>query len=822
MIRHDAVGGWKIKSWVPMFVLLLSCSLHADSYYLESAYSNKRNDGAGQVYTVVNTNAWATLDSEHPDDFLPTDEYVVGSGRNLCLPAKAGTADSIVWNIKSLRIGTVAGDFGVVSHYMNGSATMTYGNDGLVFANGGYCVQTYPGASDVKTYGNIAVVAPASAPFQLSVAYARAGMSFCGDLSGDENAGLIVGVKPLVWDQGVCSNQTFFLRGNTSSYLGSVVVTSRYESISTTGWGMRLVGGSTLSGTTLVHRGCAVAALSTSDTLTFGTLELAEGAAIDVSVAVTGTGSAAAYACGLIKVTDSFVQKGKAYVRVADDFMMTATGELPVLTVPQASPLYKDDFEILGNEVLALDVAVNPDAGTKSLVIKIPSFVYLTVSDADSLSQDKADSSVTNAAHWSDGQVPHAGADYYVRQLVASTTTALSTQGGHKQYGTHSFGGDSLTMGPGTKLYGFAENYNLKKLTLLAGSGLSLGNASLTQFIGDELCVPSGTVTLYAYCGTAGYSMRLNMELTGSGTLRFEGVNNTGSPHGVYRFYKASPNFTGRFFVTQKKQSSAPTWGEGYQEVRFDNGAQLGGDLPALDPQAVTLERYGMIRTLGSFTVTAAQNRGVFVNGADYGARIFTDKSKDGSLHELRLDTCLTMNGRLYKEGEGTLTLGGALKFGEAIQDEPIALSNRIDVLAGTLKVASATAVDGLEIAFAEGSRLALAPNVADAAFRACGVRNVKTDTPFVLAAGMTKLPFDVDWSGVTKTALKEIGGAVRVGLLTISAAAAPSVRSVFSADDYMHQVPGFTCKTFETTDDAGNVVFGLEYEPAGLLMILR
>ena len=564
------------KEMVALFGLVVAMApAVADTYYLQQAYSNKRGDGAGQVYTLTNTAAWATSGGANPSAIQAGDAYVVSSGRLLCLPAKSAASDSLTFPAK-MTVGEVGGTVGYLLQYMYTSAVIDWAG-GIEFANGDYLEQTWTRSGntqgDLKVNGDVTVTSPAATPFHLSMGYGNVQFSFNGNLSGGSTVGLLVGAKPRQGNNGVVSRQTIRFCGDTSGYLGEMVVTSRYETVSATDWGMSIAGRSTLPGTTIVNKGCMVHALSSSDTLTCGTLVLRDGAAIHVpvSVAATADGFPSAYACGLVKATTSFSMDGTAYVRVTDDFFMTAATTLPVLTVPIAATLSKDNFEVIGPPGITLGVVEDEIAGTKSLVVNTPKYVYLTTSDVDSVSQNNADSSVTNAAHWSDHATPHSGADYFVKRLVSGTWTALVLQGGHKQYGTHSFGGDSLTMGAGTRLYGFAENYNLSKLTLLDGSEYSLGNATLTKLIGNELCVPDGTVVLRAYCGTTNYStyaMRINMPLTGRGTIRLEGVDNTGSPHGVYYFLQQSPDFTGRFIVTQLKQTSAPKWGDGYQEIR--------------------------------------------------------------------------------------------------------------------------------------------------------------------------------------------------------------------------------------------------------------
>ena len=827
----DGMTSGAFKSALVLIMVTTAILANAgETYYLQPGYSNKRGDGAGQTYTLINPAAWATTISggDNPTAIQAGDFYVVANGKLLCLPAKSAASDSLTFPAK-MTIGEVGGAVGYLLQYMYNSAVIDWAG-GIELANGDYLEQTWTRGGntqgDLQVSGDVTVISPVDVPFHISLGYGNVQFSFNGALSGGSGTGLLLGAKPRQGNNGIVSRQTVRFLGDTTGYLGEMIVTSRYESITSSDWGMSLAGRSTLPGTTTVNRGCMVHAVSSSDTLTFGSLVLRDGAGIGVNISVTASagGYPTAYACGLVKVTNSFAMDGRAIVRIADDVVMSAATDLPVLTVPYSASLDKDDFDVIGLNGLSLDVIEDAVAGTKSLVLKVPAYVYLTVSDTDSVVQNTADSSITNAAHWSDGNVPHSGEDYRVRRLVSGQTTALATQGGHKTYGNYSFGGDSLTMESGTKLYGFAENFNIKKLTLLDGSGVSLGNATHTRFYGDELCVPNGTATLYAYCSTVSYyHMRIDMPLTGAGTVKMEGVNNTSSPHGIYRFMKQSPDFKGRFVVSQVKQSSAPKWAEGYQEMWVSDALQLGGNLPILDLKAVTLENYGMIRAKASFTVAASQNRGIFVGEGVYGGRIAVESDGNGNPYEMVLNTCLTMNGRLFKEGAGTLTLGGMVKFGETGQDAPIALSNRLDVLAGTLKVTSATAVDGLAIALSNGTQVVLSPDLSDTALTANGIQNVKTDTPFILPSGASSLPLVLDWSKLTKEHLDAYAGGekFRLVVLKVSGNASGNVRGMFSASSVARNLPGYKCTPVEFTD-GGNYVFALDFEPIGFIVVFR
>ena len=124
------------------------------------------------------------------------------------------------------------------------------------------------------------------------------------------------------------------------------------------------------------------------------------------------------------------------------------------------------------------------------------------------------------------------------------------------------------------------------------------------------------------------------------------------------------------------------------------------------------------------------------------------------------------MNGELWKEGAGTLVLGGECLFGSAGASDPLEDTVAdIHLKEGVLAIASVFAIDGCRLSISNGTSLAVAYSSGNSALLKYGLRNVKTAEPFVLYdVEGGKLPLAVDFSGWGDT----VPIALEVGLVTV------------------------------------------------------
>jgi hypothetical protein len=204
------------------------------------------------------------------------------------------------------------------------------------------------------------------------------------------------------------------------------------------------------------------------------------------------------------------------------------------------------------------------------------------------------------------------------------------------------------------------------------------------------------------------------------------------------------------------QQNNTPTINK-YQKLSVCNNA-LGGILPEFNPAALcltdqsTLEVDEMSPTQRLENVV---NRGVLIDGV---GRVLLEEA-----HEyLRIDWPVSMNGELWKEGAGTLVLGGECLFGSAGAEDPLEDTVAdIHLKEGVLAIASASAIDGCRLSISNNTTLAVAYSSDDNALLKSGLRKVKTAEPFVLCdVEGGKLPLVVDFSdwGGTMPATLEVG----------------------------------------------------------------
>ena len=128
----------------------------------------------------------------------------------------------------------------------------------------------------------------------------------------------------------------------------------------------------------------------------------------------------------------------------------------------------------------------------------------------------------------------------------------------------------------------------------------------------------------------------------------------------------------------------------------------------------------------------------------------------------LTLSNQVTYAGVVTKSDAGVLELGGTARFVDGQPETaPAATSNELVIAAGALKVSSATAVDGLDVSFAAGTKLVVGKD--------CGFYNVKSANPLTIAD--EKLSVEI--AGFDE---KPEGCDVEVAVLTLNKAAAEGI----------------------------------------------
>ena len=145
-------------------------------------------------------------------------DYVVKDGHVMSPPRSS----SAVFNGNSLRIGEVGGTEGLLACYpTTADATVTFANDGIVFANGTFC-NWY--GNPITVLGNVEVTSPDTAPFSLYANQHGKSITFAGTVAGAAGTGLWlysrVGQGRDSWSQQnfVCH----FINDSLAGYHGSI------------------------------------------------------------------------------------------------------------------------------------------------------------------------------------------------------------------------------------------------------------------------------------------------------------------------------------------------------------------------------------------------------------------------------------------------------------------------------------------------------------------------------------------------------------------------------------------------------------------------
>ena len=753
-----------------------------------------------------------------------SDIFVVRDGRNIrTCDSVASASFATTFTCKRIVFGDVAaGTAGTFLCYAQGEAHVNFSpdpaQDGAYFDKG--YVSGQMGSGRVGTInGKITVTSSAADPFAVISAYDGYILDFTGPISATTGTGLRIGGTDSA-NANARRNATNFtvrLTGDLSDFKGTIAVKpscNNFAANPTYLTTLALAGAGGLpSGNLVLEPGSALTVPGSENTVGCTDLSIGDGVSLTLAMANVKEGDGVTRPhCAKIAMSGDLSVAGTVRVVLDSNEDIPANGETNRLAILVAAKggIDKTRFALAdgGFYFLGFDVDTDAETGAQTLYAEFAPVVKLVMSDPDAkdLSGTRIyRSAVTNAASWSDGKVPHAGAHYIVandatvsgrpqRDIdgVKVPITVLRVEGTDAAY---RFPGESLTIGDGCCLITFCTGLTVPTLRLLDGSTAWCGQQRSTTISNTVLVAESGTVRVGAYNGN---TLKHDGTLSGSAQVVCGTVLLTGAPQGNYRFFGDNSSFAGTFTVTQVVAGASFT--EKFSTFYVKPGCSLGGNLETFDPRALVLSRYSVLRTQdGNVSIPTGTNRGLCADGV---GRIYTDG-------KFSLGMPLTIDGSLYKEGTGTLQLDAdAAGVGEN--------GGTLVVTNGTLAVHSAGAVDGFTVAFAPGTALSLKVDLADEELTRYGIRNVKTDTPFALADGMTRLPLSVDVSQVS--AIPEKG--VTVGVLTVADAATNALESVFSVSRFYS---GCSFRPVKLHDgENGWTTYAARLVPAGLAISFR
>lgn len=734
-------------------------------------------------------------------------DYVVKDGHQMCPPRWYSAESPSVFNGHSLTIGEVGGTGGsLVCFPFAAGATVTFDNDGIVFANGTFCDQYgYP----ITVLGKVTVTAPDTAPFSLYANQHGKSITFAGTVAGAAGTGLWlysrVGPGRDSWNQQhfICH----FTNDSLAGYYGTIhchqwhrEYTSdppssaiRTEFASDTG---------TFPGRLVIDYNCAVRGETASSIVSIGTLEMLSNACIQVVYDKTSKTAAQ------VKVTDSFIHSsGKVRVLFSSPHSTGTYSDgnlvpaLPILKAPAGVTLNAADFalETATFPSFSLYVETDPADGLSTLYLKQHGkVVTLTASDT---SGDHSTFAFGHGDHWSDGEAPSSDKDYFADgKTLYAYIDAGSSFKGHvlaMRGGTFTLS-ESVTI-PEFRTVGTFNNVHI------SGSGKNLsGHITHSPDTTNPLIFSEG----------ANRTFGLFAEIEGNGRVDFM---HTGTSRKPVTFWlgTSNRNFTGR--INFYSAHPAYTAWSICAKIGFTNVDALGGPMKSWTYNGHTLEHYSQLEPSGGPHTLNRKNCGLFVNGSG------TIVVPGGGFTLLER---ITWNGTLRLFGgnaanPGRFRLGGEAPFFTTDGGTtPVADKNRLWVNVATLVPLSSEVFQGVNVDFSANMGVEIAvPELSDSGLGRYGMHNTLIDNPFTFADEQLKVTI-VDPNGSATPSVQTGRGKVIVPICTVNATAAESLRGKICLASLPYPVVAQSIE--EVTNQDGSITFRAKLIVRGTRIIIR
>ena len=700
-------------------------------------------------------------------------------------------------NARSLTLGEVDGTAGNFFAYYSA----TFQNEGIIFANG----EVYPRASQDTFSGKATFTSPASAPYRFhGTNYRPVGFTIAGDAHSAETAGI------LAYSQGTNGFHLTF-SGDTSSYLGSVVITSQYTSAGAP-WGaeLRLSGSASyFGGSITVRDGATLCPLIATS---IGSLTLDPGSSLSLVAGNTLTVRTA------LTVTDGPVQVALSGAPSAD---VNAVTRYALITMPASSACTEADFSVPNygsNFRTAPHLYIETSGETKTLCAAYYPTVTLTVrNNGSGIGDTTTESAITNGTYWSDNEPVHDFAHYYVSRI--SGTTGIMTP--YAQEETMVFPGRSLRFGEYTSFAIRTGDYTISNLYFNCGSN----GTSVYGLNGDDVTL-RGKFSVNAN-GVVSFGPRRNGSIRMAGPISRQSsslLNICGSAagtslcRGIVVLEGDNSAYAGKMTVTLDYPGNL-RFADQFMSIRVSDSASLGGARAEFAYDALKIENAGRLEAYDSFTMDEP-TRGVFISGQ---GRFYVAAAKTMTLKEQ-----LTVNGRAYKEGSGTLALGGALRYLDgtgAVTDAPPAdATNRtFYVTGGRVKPLTADALEGLYVVFSNktskldvGLAMDVAP--ADATLLAKGICNTNSSAPFAWQSDESSPKITIRLDCADETPRQNYEFAVMTLSRDVADGVFDSVR--FTLPDGFRHYGVTTTRTYDA--EANTATLHATLEQRGIMLILR
>lgn len=741
----------------------------------------------------------------HPESFnLPNDGFIVpaDSGGYTLRTAANGSNGNSEWNGKYLQLGGIydsKSHLAVLRLVVRGNdKTTTFNNDGLIMA-GRSEMQAYYSKSTYNLHGIISVTAE-DERYPAIIRQRRASPSINVNINDKFKSSSTSFAR--VEAQ---TNKFTVAFADTTEFFGKLTATNEYDDADAT-----VILQSDFPGTISISTNTV---LAPATGVKIANLKYFDGAVIDAR-------------SGTLEIIGSIVKSGKIRV-LTNNFGANTTNPRfsELVKFPADAGITADDFEFVDADGDPLDcdsynVTTDSAQGTTSITAVRYGYVELRESDNTSRTKDNP-SSMTNGLNWSDGLWPtnplvdYAAIDNNLRTFDSSDDIKQPLD-------DFVFKGHSLIMDDA--------------ILVVLNRSFSCGNLFLrneatfayTPYYNGSLY---GKVTAdegNAYFSVYSYkTLTIESAIEGSGNVIFSspGGVSTSDSRGYYVLKGNNDRFAGTMVVTMPYKMPAnpvddwkkvtPSFDRNYTTLNLTSKGNLGGKLPAVNPKAFTIESMSRVKPADEITDLTLddETRGIFIKWV---GRLFANEGQT-----LTVRSPLAVHGTLWKEGEGMLVLANpAPTFGEDAEsttpDDDV--TNRtFRVAGGDVKIASADAVNGLDVVFTNGAgRIVLDLDSEDETFRTFGLRNTKATAPFAVEGDVSEIPVVLNFAnppeigssrGLVTVTSKDRNPAAKVSLLSFEKS--PALYGIIVSREWV---------------DNGNDTFTLKatFKDVGMRIVIR
>jgi hypothetical protein len=732
----------------------------------------------------------------------------------------------------SLQIGTDTRSNTVVFD----STPFACANEGLKFKHGCWWFNSGPGADRSITCDVTVLAEDATKPFVLhwgQEQYSNGTARLKGKLKGGANAQVRFGPwgSKLGDTSPLCAPNSTFCLYDISEYAGTITVAAKssYTNFlgNVTNFGTRLwlnTGTTTSPAKLNILRGGSLKLANRSDVVTVKELSLASGSRLWFD----HTSEFSDGKTWHVRATDALtVEKGAEKVEVLWKSIVRGTTHfrIPILSGPADSTFTADDFKFTFcapqyNLDMHFEVDNDPETGDRTLYVSTHGFVIQQTNYTNEGLRDGnrgAPSSLTNAPAWWQSWIP--GPD----TTGALYRTAVNLRTLYAPEESFAFPCAGFWVNHGTLIIQ-THTFEVPEFwcdwgTFGSGQGHSGRLDNTVRLIAPKIHFFSPTANPVNIRSYESQTFVLQGEIDGPGNVQLRGWGGTGAPKVHYMLDGPNTNFTGTLTVsTEEVRPAYHNFDSLFPTLYVLDGRNLGGRMPSFNPRALTLTTLARLSMTNGNTVTLADglNRGVYIKGS-------------GRFHVTGAGTLdvkwpLLLSGKMWKEGNGTLVLGGGMKHeahdNGTLTDVPRAGSNLFEMVSGTVKVAHADALAGVETTIDSGASLKLAVDPSNADLTDYGIRNTTVDTPFTLAASFGgKLPLTL---ATEDYVLPEDCHAITNALVTVKDSSAAAVRAMLPN---MHpwKPSGLTSSVVARANPGENTTtFLLVSKVSGLAIIFR